>query len=332
MNKIICGDVLSKLNEIPDCSVDCCVTSPPYWGLRDYGADGQIGLEETPDLYVEKMVQVFNSVKKVLKDSGSLWLNLGDSYYNYRGKNNRRSDKDLTKRNTLTKPHHNIDARPNEMKISGFKNKDLMGIPWKVAFALRDSGWYLRQDIIWHKPNPMPESVTDRCTSSHEYIFLLTKSPKYFYDYKAIREPWTSGRKDMARLGKPRSGAAYLSQNPIADNTNKQDTVEKATYKGFNERFKQNPPVEMMRNKRSVWYVATSKFKGSHFATFPPNLIRPCILAGCPKEGIVLDPFAGSGTTLYVARELGRKYIGIEINPEYIKLIEKRLEQGVFNG
>lgn len=379
MNQIIQGDALEQLTKLPDKLVNCVVTSPPYWGLRDYGTasweggdincqhtaarinplkvggftgerlrkeggsenekylsykdicpscgavkiDNQIGLEKTPEEYVSKMVELFCEVRRVLRDDGTLWLNLGDSYAH-------------SLRQSGTKYAGKLaNASKGQIKNGfkplpkGMKEKDLCGIPWLTAIALRQSGWYLRQDIIWHKPNPMPESVTDRCTKSHEYIFLFSKSQKYFYDYKSIREPWTSGRKDMAKLGKPRSGAAYLSQDSIADNTNKQQAVEESIYKGFNEYFKNNPAVEMMRNKRSVWTIPTQPYKGAHFATFPAKLITPCILAGCPIDGIVLDPFAGSGTTLFVARELGRKYIGIELNPEYIKLIEKRLEQEI---
>lgn len=325
MNKVINGDALEQLKILPDKLVNCIVTSPPYWGLRNYGVTGQIGMEKNPQDYVMKIVEIFREARRVLKDDGTFWLNLGDTCYNQRGENNRKSEVLQTRR----KAHQNIFSRPNELKVDGLKNKDLVGIPWTVAIALRNDGWYLRQDIIWHKPNPMPESVIDRPTKSHEYIFLFSKQKQYFYDYKSIREPWVSGRVDMAKLGKPRSGSAYLQQENIADNSHKQELVNKATYKGFNKRWKQNLPVEMLRNKRSVWTVPTHKYKGAHFATFPPKLITPCILAGCPKDGIVLDPFAGSGTTLFVARELGRSYIGIELNLEYVSLIEKRLEQQV---
>lgn len=379
MNQIIQGDALEQLTKLPDQLVNCIITSPPYWGLRDYGTgnweggdsncshksaevnptnvggftgerirknqsgegkkylsyknncidcgavriDSQMGLEDTPEEYIKKMVKLFSEAKRVLKDNGTLWLNLGDSYAHSLRQSGPQHAGKLA---NASKGQIKNGFKPLP---KGMKEKDLCGIPWLTAIALRQNGWYLRQDIIWHKPNPMPESVTDRCTKSHEYIFLLSKSKKYFYDYKAIREPWTSGRKDMAKLGKPRSGAAYLSQNHIADNTNKQDDVAKTTYKGLNEDFKNNPAVEMMRNKRSVWTIPTQPYKGAHFATFPAKLITPCILAGCPVDGIVLDPFAGSGTTLFLARELGRQYIGIELNPEYIKLIEKRLEQRI---
>uniref|UniRef100_A0A6M3IYD2 site-specific DNA-methyltransferase (cytosine-N(4)-specific) n=1 Tax=viral metagenome TaxID=1070528 RepID=A0A6M3IYD2_9ZZZZ len=253
-------------------SVQCCVTSPPYYGLRDYGHGGQLGLESTPDEYVAKMVDVFRDVRRVLKDDGTLWLNLGDSY----------------------------------------KNKNLIGIPWRVAFALQACGWCLRQDIIWHKPNPMPESVTDRCTNAHEYLFLLSKSARYFYEADEIKEAsvcpagtagtW-NGNTDfglpggVTRFAKPNLGGS----------------------------------IDGFRNRRSVWTVATHPFKGAHFATFPPKLIEPCILAGCPSGGVVFDPFMGSGTTGAVSLQHGRRFVGIDLNPEYVEIARRRIEHAINN-
>ena len=258
------GDCLASMREMPSESVNCCVTSPPYFGLRDYGVEGQIGLEQSPEEYIQKMVEVFREVHRVLCDDGTLWLNIGDSYG---------------------------------------KDKSLIGIPWELAFALREDGWCLRQDIIWHKPNPMPESVTDRCTKAHEYIFLLTKSKKYYYDAKAIKTPV------------------------------KQDwgTRNRANGKYHNEGTGLTPHAGLeksydMANKRSVWSVTTRPFKGAHFATFPPELIEPCILAGCPVGGTVLDPFGGSGTTAGVALAHGRNAVLCELNPDYAGLVQGRVE------
>lgn len=257
-----------------------CVTSPPYYGLRDYGHEGQIGLEGTPEEYIAAMVEVFRCVKDVLADDGTVWLNIGDSWGS--GKN-----------------------------YNGIKQKDLIGIPWMMAFALRNDGWYLRQDIIWHKPNPMNESVNDRCTKAHEYVFLLTKQERYYYDRESIREPvkpTTNGKAGVRRSGnsKTRSREHWgVPHDPI------NVVVEYDKIKGA--------------NKRSVWTVATRPYKGAHFATFPTALIEPCILAGAPVGGVVLDPFMGSGTTAQVAKNLGRKYIGCELNIEYKQLQEKKL-------
>lgn len=318
-NKIICGDSLEKLKELPDGVADCCITSPPYYGLRDYGTgkwvggdpncnhetakmstrfertmtktsakqmtnvgsdvkqyirvcpacgavreDKQIGLEETPEEYINKLVSLFREVKRVLKDDGTLWVNIGDSYNGQK------------KGNTETNKRKGVVTDTFEKKLwNGAKEKDMIGIPWMLAFALREDGWYLRQDIIWHKPNPMPESTKDRCTKSHEYIFLLSKHPQYYFDYEAIQED--------------ASGS---------------DT--------------------QVRNKRDVWSVCTKPNREAHFATFPEELIKPCILAGSRLGGVVLDPFFGSGTTGRVAREFGRQYIGIELNPEYVEIANRR--------
>jgi DNA modification methylase len=300
LNKIYNMDCLKGLKQLPDNSINCCVTSPPYWGLRDYGVEGQLGLEKTPEEYVAKMVEVFGEVKRVLRDDGTLWLNLGDCYNGSGG-----AGGDYNK-GGLKEGQPKYPGR----KVVTLKPKDLVGIPWMVAFALRADGWYLRQDIIWHKPNPMPESVKDRCTKAHEYIFLLAKSARYYYDNEAIKEDakpesekrykstFYTGKKEMSGQGRPGN----------ASNT--------PGYKRWTGK----------RNKRSVWTVTTKPFKEAHFATFPPDLIKPCILAGCPKDGIVLDPFMGSGTTGMVAAMYQRNFIGFELNPEYCKMAEKRIE------
>jgi DNA modification methylase len=299
------GDCLQVLATLPDNSVNCCVTSPPYFGLRDYGNAEQIGLEETPELYVQKMVEVFSEVKRVLRDDGTLWLNLGDSYAASGAKSTGRNDQGGACTTSRLGPKKN--GLPGNALITGkkfkvdhgCKPKDLIGIPWRVAFALQADGWWLRQDIIWHKPNPMPESVRDRCTKAHEYIFLLSKSARYWYDAEAVREEG-AGRLDVGRMDySGRIGASGWTH----DNKTEPDG----------------------RNRRSVWTVATQPYKGAHFATFPPKLIEPCILAGCPKDGVVLDPFNGSGTTGQVALQHGRNYIGIELNEDYIALTENRL-------
>jgi len=304
LNKIYNMDCLKGLKQLPDNSINCCVTSPPYWGLRDYGVEGQIGLESTPEEYVENMVKVFREVKRVLRDDGTLWLNLGDSYAGSgRGPTGRNGIGNQEKRQGFHSPKVVIPT--------GLKPKDLVGIPWMVAFALRADGWYLRQDIIWHKPNPMPESVKDRCTKAHEYIFLLSKNRKYYYDNEAIREPYQSKKE------KPRNKAAEGYNNSY---------VGGRWSEGVRDYYSAGK-----RNKRSVWTVTTKPFKEVHFATFPPDLIKPCILAGCPEGGIVLDPFMGSGTTAVVALKHNRNYIGIELNPEYIKIAEKRISETTSN-
>ena len=286
------GDCLESLRAMPAESVQTCVTSPPYFGLRDYGVDGQIGLEATPDAFVARLVDVFREVRRVLRDDGTLWLNLGDSYNAGRDGGHAGGAKQAS----LTR--HNGIARSGANVVS-LKPKDLIGIPWRVAFALQADGWYLRQDIIWHKPNPMPESVTDRCTKAHEYVFLLSKSARYFYDADAIRQN-PSGRKDAIR-----SFGAAKERNDGG--------------KGF--------ALDGLKgaNRRSVWSVSTKPFKGAHFATFPPGLIEPCILAGAPVGGVVLDPFGGSGTTAGVAIKHGRRAVLCELNPEYAALIPARI-------
>jgi DNA modification methylase len=283
------------------------VTSPPYFGLRDYGHDGQIGLEETPDAFVAKLVEVFREVRRVLRDDGTLWLNLGDSYAGPKG-NTYKTTEDM--RNVMAGKVYG-DAQG---KAWG-QAKQLIGIPWRVAFALQSDGWYLRQDIIWHKPNPMPESVTDRCTKAHEYIFLLSKSSRYFYDAEAVAEESVDPESHNGR--NKRNDDKFVGQK-FSD-----------TRGGFS-RIEQGKTYPT-RNKRSVWTVTTQPYPGAHFATFPPKLIEPCILAGCPKGGVVLDPFMGAGTTALVAKDHNRRFIGIEINPDYVAICKKRIAQEMLN-
>jgi len=311
-NVIFNEDCLIGLQKLPDNSIDCCISSPPYWGLRDYGVEGQIGLEDTPEEYVEQMVNVFREVKRVLKPEGTLWLNLGDSYANNTQEGNKVFGNVEFNKN---RPSRQNTITPQRAVPNGLKAKDLVGIPWMVAFALRADGWYLRQDIIWHKPNPMPESVTDRCTKAHEYIFLLSKSKHYYYDHEAIKEPAAyDGRKDTLLKGSPKYEKGVVPGQ-----------VEHSMAAKGHERWKKNERGEYVRNKRSVWTIPTKPFKEAHFATFPEKLIEPCILAGCPAGGIVLDPFMGAGTTAVVARKLNRSYIGYELNPEYVKMANDRL-------
>jgi DNA modification methylase len=279
--------------------------------LQCYFEPAEIGLEETPEAFVQKLVEVFREVKRVLRDDGTLWLNLGDSYYNYRPGRGQALVKQSCASNDQDLPQP-CARRGN--KFDGLKEKDLIGIPWMAAFALRADGWYLRQDIIWHKPNPMPESVADRCTKAHEYIFLLTKSQNYYYDRTAIAEP-----------------AIYAEQHANKATSwgkKKVDSGVKANIEQYQKTGAENNKTSLeggMRNKRSVWSVNVKPYEGAHFATYPPELIRPCILAGCPKGGVVLDPFGGSGTTAAVANEEGRDAILCELNPEYISLIKHRL-------
>jgi DNA modification methylase len=317
------GDCRQILQVLPAQSVNCCVTSPPYFGLRDYGMANQIGLEQTHDAYVAELVAVFREVRRVLRDDGTLWLNLGDSYCSIGGEHTGRKDnqqgvgagnrqwKGGSGRADKVVKSDGLSRRNRDgTKAPGLKPKDLIGIPWRVAFALQADGWWLRQDIIWHKPNPMPESVTDRCTKAHEYIFLLSKSARYWYDAEAIKSPSVSAA--------PRGGAnAFRGQGHFRNsdggpaNRNGRDMASI----GRSEH----------RNRRSVWTVATQPYKGAHFATFPPKLVEPCILAGCPVGGTVLDPFSGSGTTGQVAINHHRSYIGCELNPDYHRLANQRL-------
>ena len=267
-NKVYLGDSLEIIKTFPDKSIDCVVTSPPYYGLRDYGVDGQIGLEETPEEYIDKLVSLFREIRRCLRDEGTCWVNLGDSYSgNCSRASKGRAGMGAEREGVFTKG-------------GGLPPKNLIGIPWRFAFAMQADGWILRQDIIWHKPNPMPESVTDRCTKAHEYIFLFSKQEKYYFDAQSIQEESVAGLKDV---------------------------------------------VYTTRNKRDVWSVCVKPIKEAHSATYPPELITPCILAGCPEQGIVLDPFMGSGTTGIVARTFNRNYVGCELNPEYYKISERRI-------
>jgi DNA modification methylase len=369
--RIIEGDCIKGMKTLPDGCIQTCVTSPPYWGLRDYGTatwdggdsscnhvddvalaerlrqkksmisvgeridgstrtrvhdeqigntiqhrdvcpkcgakriDAQLGVEKTPEAYVENMVMVFREVKRVLRDDGTVWLNLGDSYA-------RDSGKSPTVRHTdgREKNFDPSEALRPQASTWGGKPKDLVGIPWRVAFALQADGWYLRQDIIWHKPNPMPEAVMDRCTKAHEYIFLLSKNQRYYFDHEAIREDGPT----YVRKASGYKGDAYVKGHTSR-------TGGKNHKSGFADKDK----VTVGRNKRSVWTVTTKPFRGAHFATFPKDLIEPCVLAGCPEGGTVLDPFTGSGTTCVVALNHGRKFIGTELNPDYIKIATDRI-------
>jgi DNA modification methylase len=341
-HRIIQGDCIEGLRTLPDASVHCCVTSPPYWGLRDYGHDGQIGLESTPEAYVARMVEVFREVRRVLREDGTCWVNLGDSYYNYRPGWNGALNKQSFHNGDNGKPtdkEKGVARRAN--KIDGLKEKDLVGIPWRVAFALQADGWWLRQDIIWHKPNPMPESVRDRCTKAHEYVFLLTKSERYYYDAEAVSEPVSES--SVARVSQSTWGEQAGSDRvPGKTNGPMKAVLKRSGNKERRPASDRGVPADTQgrtsgavagsvpwagttRNKRSVWTVTTRPYKGAHFATMPPALVEPCILAGCPEGGTVLDPFTGSGTTLAVAAELGRSGIGCELNPEYIELAEQRI-------
>ena len=368
-NKIICGDSLEKLKELPDGVADCCITSPPYYGLRDYGTgkwvggdpnckhesaklstrfertmtetsakqktnagsdvkqyikvcslcgavreDKQIGLEETPEAYIEKLVDLFREVRRVLRDDGTLWVNIGDSYAGSGKGRNGDGTASVDPNSKQATSLGTINGNLKKSNAGDAKAKDLIGIPWMLAFALRNDGWYLRQDIIWHKPNPMPESIKDRCTKSHEYIFLLSKKPQYYFDYESIQEEATGydGRKDTMNKGSQKYSEEYMP---------KQTGETMASRKHERWQFKNECPV---RNKRDVWSVCTKPNNEAHFATFPEELIKPCILAGSRLGGVVLDPFFGSGTTGRVAREYGRQYIGIELNPEYVEMANRR--------
>ena len=398
--QLLVGDCREVLKTLPDCSVNCCVTSPPYFGLRDYGTakweggdqncshsvggqvqdnkapgaittgqrpgvdssrcrkcgarrvDSQIGLEQTPESYVANLVEVFREVKRVLRDDGTLWLNLGDSYVGatsqHKDGGSQGQNSCISQKTMSGIPSEGRGNRNRLLYESGLAMKQLIGIPWRVAFALQADGWYLRQDIIWHKPNPMPESVTDRCTKAHEYIFLLTKSAKYYYDAEAVKEACETANPESASYranGKSDSRKKHAIYCPSCDGSgdqtdeNGEDCHEcggsgLANIGGAKTAVKNEgfwKPPQSGRNRRSVWTVTTKPYKGAHFATFPPDLIRPCILAGCPQGGTVIDPFGGSGTTGEVCEEEGRNSILIELNPEYVKLAKRRTAQaGLF--
>ena len=298
-NTILYGDCRNTLKQFDE-QARTCVTSPPYYGLRNYGnEENQIGQENTPEEFIDQLVSVFKEVRNVLTDDGTLWVNLGDSYYNYRPGKGQSYPKQ-----SVSKTNQDLPTQCNKRgnKLEGLKEKDLIGIPWMFAFAMRSDGWYLRQDIIWHKPNPMPESVKDRCTKSHEYIFLLSKNKKYYYDNEAIKEPvkqdW--GTRDRTKGKYHNSGTGLVPHSGLSKSYDR-------------------------KNKRDVWSITNKPYKGSHFAVFPPDLITPCILAGSEKGDIILDPFMGSGTTAMVAKQLGRDYIGCELHEEYSNLIDQRV-------
>jgi len=328
--RILVGDCRTELAKLADASVNCCVTSPPYFGLRDYGVDGQIGLEATPVAFVAELVAVFREVRRVLRDDGTLWLNLGDSYASQPswGRDAGTSSLDGRKQGRE-------GGQSSDRTAWGLKPKDLVGIPWRVAFALQADGWYLRQDIIWAKPNPMPESVQDRCTKAHEYVFLLSKSPRYWYDADAIAEPVTAST--VARLAQdidnqqgsdrvPGKTNGTMKAKPPRFGGSKygDDTRPESNTKSGNEYTDTNSG---MRNARSIWNIATQPFSEAHFATFPPELAERCIKAGCPEGGIVLDPFFGAGTTGLVADRLQRNCIGIELNPAYAEIARNRIHR-----
>lgn len=368
-DRIITGDSLTELKKLPDQCIHCVVTSPPYWGLRDYKISGQLGLEKSPEEFIQNLVVIFHEVHRVLKNNGTLWINIGDSYCHS-------GDQYSSVKSTLEGKQPGPDeygmAKRFKKQSSGLKTKDLVGIPWMLAFALRADGWYLRQDIIWHKPNPMPESTQDRCTKAHEYIFMLTKSKKYYYDAFAIRTPYTDktfttfgieskGHGDGTGLiqsenwandvkvrapkkwktpdgwdtGAGAHGSIHREGREKGAPADKQRGHSRR-HAGFNDRWDSMTTAEKMAmgaNKRSVWTVSTKGFKEAHFATFPPELIVDCIKAGCPEGEIMLDPFMGAGTTALVASKLGRHYLGIELNPDYVKMANERLQKelGLFH-
>jgi DNA modification methylase len=313
--RVLVGDAVSRLAELPDGSVRTCVTSPPYWGLRDYGNDGQLGLEPTPQEFVENLCKVFDEVWRVLADDGTLWVNIGDSYFSTQaGGGNAPSRKSTLTTNGGRGPQPGDKYEANRLMPSrrvfpDVRSKNLVGIPWRFAFAMQDRGWYLRQDIIWAKPNPMPESVTDRCTKSHEYVFLLTKNPRYYFDNEAIKEPAIHA--DDRRKGN--GWHTYDGKRSENDGLIQQSFVT----------------INDTKNKRSVWTVSTKGYKEAHFAVYPPELITPCVLAGSAEGDTVLDPFSGSGTTGEVALTHGRNYVGVELNPEYAALSEKRIANAI---
>ena len=293
--QILQGDCIEMMRSLPDCSVHTCVTSPPYYGLRDYDVEGQIGLEETPDEFVKRLVEVFREVRRILRDDGTLWVNIGDTWAA-----NRSYQVVSTKGGKKHGEAQSVKGKGSKVPI-GLKPKDLIGVPWRLAFALQDDGWYLRQEIIWHKPNSMPESVKDRCSKAHEQIFLLSKSQRYYFDYEAIKEPAIGGAK----------GSSFNKGKTATHQLGRSSEKERAE--------------SDLRSRRSVWSIPTVPFRDAHFATFPPNLVAPCILAGAPEGGIVLDPFGGSGTTAQVSSKYGRSAILCELNPDYVRIAERRL-------
>jgi DNA modification methylase len=335
--EILIGDALTVLRTLPAESVNCRVTSPPYWGLRDYGVEGQLGLERTPEEYVDNMVEIFREVRRVLRNDGTCWVNLGDSYATsggtgHQGKHGARATRTHTQRNLKRK----ADS-------FGLKPKDLVGAPWRVALALQEDGWWLRRDIIWHKRNPMPESVKDRPTCAHEYVFFLTKCQHYYYDHKAVMEP--ASKDTHARYARGRSESHKWADGGPGNQTLARSLKHMVRADGVNPKAAANSPgskqnasfsaavkdIVPMRNKRSVWTVSSEAFPGAHFATFPRKLIEPCVLAGCPEGGTVLDPFFGAGTTGVVANRHGRRFIGIELNPVYAQMARERIAGPMFS-
>ena len=306
---IINRDALYALRELPEESVHCCVTSPPYYALRDYGLDMQIGREDTPEQYIDRLTEVFRELRRVLRSDGTLWLNIADTYCGTGNKGYHADPKNPKGRNGQQIARNN--------RVSGCKQKDLIGIPWLLAFALRADGWYLRSDIIWQKENPMPESVKDRCARCYEHIFLFSKSKKYFFDYKAISEPIAPATAERLKRGM-KGGNKY--GKPVPGQPQPQ-SINRPREHGAIKDSDINP----LRNKRDVWKINTVPFKGGHYAAYPPKLVETCLLAGCPEGGIVLDPFMGSGTTGMVASQMGRHFVGVELNPEYTELAYKRI-------
>lgn len=334
--EILQGDCLAVLKTIPERSIQMCVTSPPYYGLRDYGVDGQIGLEDTPQEFISRLVDVFREVRRVLKDDGTLWVNIGDSYCNSNGY--ARASDQFQRKGRNDAPANDGDL--TRLHESGLKTKDLIGIPWMLAFALRADGWYLRQDIIWHKPNPMPESVKDRCTKSHEYIFLLSKSQQYYFDHEAIKEEVTQSTIERVHRGKlPTFCGDKCNPDDPFYRTKSKNEYNPLKHKNLQENGQQNHSMHerraqglpdeqyAARNKRDVWTVTTKPYSGAHFATYPEDLIKPCILAGSREGDLVLDPFNGAATTGVVCKRLKREYLGIELNPEYVDISNERLQR-----
>jgi DNA modification methylase len=336
---ILVGDVRGQLRTLADNSVHCIVTSPPYWGLRDYGVEGQIGLEASPAEFIATMVDVFEELRRVLRPDGTCWMNMGDSYAGNRsssngptiGQKHRTASGDAQRQMTASRRRDNEPVPRSDMRVPGLKPKDLVMMPHRLAIALQDAGWWVRQDIVWSKPNPMPESVRDRCTKAHEYIFLLTKSDSYYYDQDAIAEPLADS--SIARLSQDVDHQAGSERVP-----GKTNGAMKAVKRGGIERIDADASARMgrgpgwrdrpqpeTRNKRSVWNITTQPFAEAHFATFPPELPETCIKAGCPPGGIVLDPFFGAGTTGLVAERLQRNCIGIELNPAYAEIARRRI-------
>ena len=305
-DRILCGDALEMLRTLPDNSVHCCITSPPYYALRDYGAEGQIGREDTPAQYVARLTEVFSEVWRVLRPNGTLWLNIADTYCGTGSKGDHLDPKNPSGRNG--------QCVSLAQRVENVKAKDMLGIPWMLAFALRDHGWYLRSDIIWQKANPMPESCKDRPSRCYEHVFLLTKSRSYYYDAAAIAEPVAESTPMRMRrkFGKNKYSAGIPGQAHQHLNDYRPN--------GYAEE-----DIPLLRNKRDVWQINSVPYKGAHFAAYPPKLVETCLLAGCPQDGIVLDPFLGSGTTAAVAKQMGRHYIGIELNPDYCALAEQRI-------